>query len=59
MNIKLKLSRCASCVARCIPPCNLCAYFRNPQGEQQYCQKWHLDKMSKTGLVQNGKKIFQ
>jgi hypothetical protein len=28
-----KLSRCASCVARCIPPCNLCAYFRNPQGQ--------------------------
>ncbi len=29
----LKLSRCASCVARCVPPCNLCAYFRNPQGQ--------------------------
>ncbi len=28
-----KLSRCASCVARCIPPCDLCAYFRNPQGQ--------------------------
>jgi hypothetical protein len=28
-----QLSRCASCVARCIPPCNLCAYFRNPQGQ--------------------------
>jgi hypothetical protein len=29
----VKLSRCASCVARCIPPCDLCAYFRNPQGQ--------------------------
>jgi len=24
-----KLSRCASCVARCIPPCDLCAFLRN------------------------------
>ncbi len=31
--LKIQLSRCASCVARCIPPCNLCAYFRNPQGQ--------------------------
>ncbi len=29
----IKLSRCASCVARCIPPCDLCAYFRNLQGQ--------------------------
>jgi hypothetical protein len=31
--IHFKLSRCASCVARCIPPCDLCASFRNPQGQ--------------------------
>ena len=31
--LKNKLSRCASCVARCIPLCDLCAYFRNPQGQ--------------------------
>jgi hypothetical protein len=29
----IKLSRCASCVARCIPPCNLCAYLRNTKGQ--------------------------
>ncbi len=29
----IKLSRCASCVAKCIPPCDLCAYFRNLQGQ--------------------------
>ncbi len=32
-HLHLELSRCASCVARCIPPCDLCAYFRNPQGQ--------------------------
>jgi hypothetical protein len=29
-----KLSRCASCVARCIPPWDLCAYFRNPPSQK-------------------------
>jgi hypothetical protein len=28
-------------------------------GEQQYCRKWHSDKMPRTDLGHNGKKIFQ
>ncbi len=28
-------------------------------GEQQYCQKWDLEKMSKIDLGNNGEKIFQ
>ncbi len=29
------------------------------EGEQQYCRKWHLDKVSKTGLGQNAEKKIQ
>jgi hypothetical protein len=27
-------------------------------GEQQYCRKWDLEKMSKIDLGKNGEKIF-
>jgi hypothetical protein len=39
-NKLMKLSICTSCVARCTPSCNLCAYFRNLLG--QIISSWIL-----------------
>ncbi len=51
-----KLSRCASCVARCIPPCDLCAYFRNPQG--QTISSWILVYLCVCPTISTALKVF-
>ncbi len=51
-----KLSRCASCVARCIPPCELCAYFRNPQG--QTISSWILVYLCVCPTISTALKVF-
>ncbi len=52
----LKLSRCASCVARCILPCDLCAYFRNLQG--QTISSWILVYLSVCPTFSKALKVF-
>ncbi len=52
----LKLSRCASCVARCIPPCDLCAYFRNPQGKT--ISSWILVYLCACRTISTALKVF-
>ena len=52
----IKLSRCASCVAKCIPPCDLCAYFRNPQG--QIISSWILVYLCGCPTISTALKVF-
>ena len=51
-----ELSRCASCVARCIPPCDSCAYFRNPQG--QTISSWILVYLCVCPTISTALKVF-
>ena len=56
VSMEYQLSRSASCVARCIPPCDLCAYFSNPQG--QTISSWILVYLCVCPTISTALKVF-